>query len=120
MLAHRAAAAAYRDDDTAVEVSLSAQPEFAPAPPPAPAAAARLLALIRADHRAERWGPAFERDWAKALEDSRQTYDLTALHEVVRVWQARLDTASAVDAFTAGGWDDEDGVGLEQVLGARR
>jgi hypothetical protein len=101
---------------------MSAQPEFAPAPPPAPApaAAARLLARIRADHRADRWEPAFERDWAKALEDSRQTYDLTPLHEVVRTWQARLDTAAAVDAFTAGGLDDEDGIDLDQVLGARR
>ncbi|MFE4398693.1 MULTISPECIES: DUF6247 family protein [Streptomycetaceae] len=101
---------------------MSAQPEFAPVPPaaPAPAAAARLLTRIRADHRAERWQPAFERDWAKALEDSRQTYDLTPLHHVVRTWQNRLDTAPAVDAFTSGALDDEDGIDLDQVLGARR
>ncbi len=101
---------------------MSAQPDHMPAPPPAPApaAAARLLTRIRADHRADRWLPAFERDWAKALEDSRQTYDLTGLHDVVRAWQGRLDTAPAVDAFTSGGWDDEDGADLEQVIGAGR
>ncbi|MEV0537857.1 DUF6247 family protein [Kitasatospora sp. NPDC050463] len=100
---------------------MSAQPDHIPAPPPAPApaAAARLLARIRADHRAHRWQPAFERDWAKALEDSRQTYDLTPLHEVVRTWQGRLHTAPAVDAFVAGGMDDEDGIDLEQIIGTR-
>ncbi|MFD0532287.1 DUF6042 family protein [Kitasatospora arboriphila] len=91
---------------------MSAQPEHLPAPPPAPAlppapaprAAARLLARIRAQEdtdRRSRWLPAFERDWAKALDDSRQTYDLTPLHDVVRTWQVRLDSAPAVDAFTA-------------------
>ncbi|GAA1240542.1 hypothetical protein GCM10009665_34260 [Kitasatospora nipponensis] len=101
---------------------MSAQPEHLPVPPPAPAAAARLLTRIRAERpeRCARWLPAFERDWAKALEDSRQTYDLTPLHEVVRSWQARLDTAPAVDAFVAGGLDDEDGIDLEQVIGTRR
>ncbi|WP_395292495.1 DUF6247 family protein [Kitasatospora hibisci] len=113
---------------------MSAQPDRIPAPPPAPlpvpaplpapdpAAAARLVARIRADRdaaRADRWLPAFERDWGKALEDSRQTYDLTPLHDVVRRWQGRLDTAPAVDAFVAGGLDDTDGIDLEQVLGAR-
>ncbi|MEU1916045.1 hypothetical protein [Streptomyces massasporeus] len=48
---------------------MSAQPEEAPAPP-APAAAAQLLQELRADRRADTWVPAFERDWAKALEDS--------------------------------------------------
>ncbi|WP_424922637.1 DUF6247 family protein [Streptomyces sp. wa53] len=68
---------------------MSAQPEEAPAPP-APAAAARLLAQLRADRRAQTWVPAFERDWAKALEDSRHTYSLTPLHDVVRTWQLRV------------------------------
>jgi len=99
---------------------MSAQPDHAPAPPPAPAAAAQLLARIRTDRRAQRWVPAFERDWAKALEDSRQTYDLTPLHEVVRTWRGRLDSAGAVDAFVDGGLDDSDGVDLEQVIGTRR
>ncbi|WTX01084.1 DUF6247 family protein (plasmid) [Streptomycetaceae bacterium NBC_01309] len=98
---------------------MSAQPEYAPAPPPAPAAAAQLLARIRADHRAPRWEPSFIRDWAKALEDSRQTFDLTPLHEVVRAWQGRLDTAPAVDAFVDHGLDDADAVTLESVIGAR-
>nr|WP_245659403.1 DUF6247 family protein [Streptomyces ochraceiscleroticus] len=40
------------------------------------AAAAQLLARIRADRRAGRWVPAFERDWGKALEDSRHSYRL--------------------------------------------
>ncbi|MFD7986985.1 DUF6247 family protein [Kitasatospora indigofera] len=100
---------------------MSAQPEYLPAPPPAPAprAAARLLARIRAERteRAQRWLPAFERDWAKALEDSRQTYDLSPLHEVVRTWQVRLDSAPAVDAFTAGGMNDDDGIDLAEFLG---
>ncbi|MGP4003506.1 DUF6247 family protein [Streptomyces sp. 8N706] len=100
---------------------MSAQPEYAPVPPPAPApaAAAQLLARIRTDRRAEQWGPAFERDWAKALEDSRHSYSLAPLHDVVRTWQARLAAAPAVDAFVASGMDDSDGIALEDVLGAR-
>ncbi|WP_371493569.1 DUF6247 family protein [Kitasatospora sp. NBC_00374] len=102
---------------------MSAQPEHLPAPPPAPAprAAARLLARIRAERpeRTARWLPAFERDWAKALEDSRQTYDLSPLHDVVRTWQVRLDSAPAVDAFVAAGMDDEDGTDLADLLGTR-
>lgn len=104
---------------------MSAQPEFAPTPPPAPApaAAAQLLARIRDDRRASRWEPAFVRDWAKALEDSRQTFDLTPLHEVVRTWQGRLDTAPVVDRYIGGDLDDgrpEDDITLESVIGTRR
>lgn len=99
---------------------MSAQPEYAPSPVPAPAAAAQLLARIRADRRAPRWEPAFVRDWDKALGDSRASFDLTPLHEVVRAWQGRLDTASAVDRFIDEGLDDSDGVSLEAVIGARR
>ncbi|MEV0375028.1 DUF6247 family protein [Streptomyces sp. NPDC050636] len=100
---------------------MSAQPEYTPAPPPAPApsAAAQLLVRIRADRRADTWVPAFERDWAKALEDSRHSYSLTPLHDVVRVWQARLAAAPAVDTFIASGMDDSDGIALEDALGAR-
>lgn len=111
---------------------MSAQPEHLPAPPPAPVlppvpapaprAAARLLARIRAQEdtdRCGRWLPAFERDWAKALGDSRQTYDLTPLHDVVRTWQVRLDSVPAVDAFTAAGSNDEDGTDLDQLFGTR-
>ncbi|MGW6916870.1 DUF6247 family protein [Kitasatospora sp. NPDC054939] len=80
-----------------------------------------MLDRIRAERpeRAARWLPAFERDWAKAVEDSRQTYDLTPLHEVVRSWQVRLDSAAAVDAFTTAGLDDRDGIDLADLTGAR-
>ncbi|MCX4732715.1 DUF6247 family protein [Streptomyces sp. NBC_01363] len=100
---------------------MSAQPEHAPTPPPAPdpGAAAQLLARIRTNHRAEAWAPAFERDWGKALEDSRASYSLTPLHEVVRTWQIRLDTVPAVDAFIDSGMDDSDFVALEDILGPR-
>ncbi|MGW2255295.1 DUF6247 family protein [Kitasatospora sp. NPDC001660] len=55
------------------------------------AESAELLTRIRAERperpeRSARWLQAFERDWAKALDDSRQTYDLSPLHEVVRTW----------------------------------
>ncbi|MEU9104857.1 DUF6247 family protein [Streptomyces xanthophaeus] len=100
---------------------MSAQPEHAPAPPPAPApgAAAQLLARIRADSRAAQWVPAFERDWAEALEDSRHSYSLSPLHDVVRTWQARLALVPAVDAFVASGRDDTEGMALDDALGAR-
>ncbi|MFI0913738.1 DUF6247 family protein [Streptomyces abikoensis] len=108
---------------------MSARPDHAPAPPsvpppappsaPAPAAAVRLLARIRADRRAERWVPAFEQDWAKALEDARYSYSLTPVHDVVRAWQARLAVTPAVDAFLAAGMDDSDGVASEDALGIR-
>lgn len=108
---------------------MSARPDDAPAPlfvpppappsVPAPAAAARLLARIRADRRAERWVPAFERDWAKALEDARYSYSLTPVHDVVRAWQARMAVTPAVDAFLAAGMDDSDGVASEDALGIR-
>ncbi|MFD4240987.1 DUF6247 family protein [Streptomyces sp. NPDC058525] len=92
----------------------------APAPAPAPAAAAKLRARIAAHSAAGRWLPAFDRDWDAALEESRQTYYLTALHDVVRAWQGRLDTAPAVAALIASGFEDTDGVALEDVIGPRR
>ncbi|MFJ2191680.1 DUF6247 family protein [Kitasatospora sp. NPDC087861] len=101
---------------------MSAQPDRIVAPVPPPAAAARLLARIRADGnpgRAERWENAFRRDWAKALEDSSATYDLTPFHDVVRTWQGRLDTTPAVDRFFAEGMADEDGIDLQDVIGSR-
>ncbi len=45
-----------------------------------------------------------------ALETARQTFDLTPLHETIREWRGRLDTAPAVAAFLAGGMDTSDGV----------
>ncbi|WP_328405293.1 DUF6247 family protein [Streptomyces sp. NBC_00390] len=100
---------------------MSAQPEHAApsAPPPAPAAAAQLLARIRSDRSVTVWAPAFERDWAAALENSRHSYSLTPLHDVVPTWQARLASAPAVDAFLSSGRDDSDGIALEDALGAR-
>jgi hypothetical protein len=97
---------------------MSAQPDHAPVPP-APTAAAQLLAQLREDHRASTWVPAFEQDWARALEDSRHSYSLSPLHDVVRMWQARLAAAPAVDTFLAGGCDYSDGVDLADVLGTR-
>ncbi|MDX2692214.1 DUF6247 family protein [Streptomyces ipomoeae] len=98
---------------------MTAQPVHQPAPPPSPAAAAQLRERIAAHQRAGQWLPAFDRDWGHALETSRQTYDLTPLHEVVREWSGRLATAPAVAAFLAGGMDTSDGVALEDVIGAR-
>ncbi|MEU4507123.1 DUF6247 family protein [Streptomyces sp. NPDC024089] len=98
---------------------MSAQPEEAPAPP-APAAAAQLLAQLRVDRRASAWVPAFERDWAKALEDSRHTYSLTPLYDVVRAWQLRVAAAPAVDAYMDSGRDESGFVALDDVLGSRR
>ncbi|MFD7940687.1 DUF6247 family protein [Streptomyces sp. NPDC059755] len=94
---------------------MSSQPEQAPAPP-APAAAAQL----RADRRAGTWVTAFERDWAKALEDSGHSYSLTPLHDVVRAWQLRVAAAPAVDAYMDSGWDESGFVDLDDVLGTRR
>lgn len=97
---------------------MSAQPEEIPAPS-ALAAAARLLTELGADRRAETWVPAFERDWAKALEDSRHTYSLTPLHDVVRTWQLRLAAAPAVDAYMDSGRDESGFVDLDDILGSR-
>ncbi|MFF4830069.1 DUF6247 family protein [Streptomyces sp. NPDC001312] len=102
---------------------MSAQPDHAPAPASAalaPTAAAQLLAQLRSSHRAAMWVPAFEQDWARALEDSRHSYSLSPLHDVVRVWQARLAAAPAVEAFLASGRDDSEGVDLADALGSRR
>ncbi|WP_324616729.1 DUF6247 family protein, partial [Streptomyces sp. XY332] len=49
--------------------------------------------------------PALERDGVKALENSRHTYSLTPLHDVVRTWQLRVASAPAVDAYTDSGRD---------------
>ena len=98
---------------------MSAQPIDTPAAPPAPNAAAQLRARIAVSSRADRWTPAFERDWAHALEESRQTYDLSPLHAVIREWRSILDTETTVDAFIASGYDESGSVSLETVLGAR-
>ncbi|WP_405681080.1 DUF6247 family protein [Streptomyces sp. NBC_00048] len=64
--------------------------------------------------------PAFERDWAKALEDSRHTYSLTPLHDVVRTWQLRVAAAPAIDAYMDSGRDETGFVDLDDILGTRR
>ncbi|MFE5513064.1 DUF6247 family protein [Streptomyces sp. NPDC056529] len=102
---------------------MSARPDHhAPVPPyaPAPGAPAELLAQLRADKRAQRWVPAFEWEWAAALEESRRTFSLAPLYEVVRDWQSRLASAPAVDAFVASGYDDSDFIDMTELRGRRR
>ncbi|MEU1448572.1 DUF6247 family protein [Streptomyces mirabilis] len=90
---------------------MSAQPDHAPVPP-APTAAAQLLAESRV--------PAFEQDWSRSLEDSRHSYSLSPLYDVVRTWQARLEAAPYVAEFLASGRDDSDGVDLADAIGEQR
>ncbi|MFE7859935.1 DUF6247 family protein [Streptomyces sp. NPDC057403] len=101
---------------------MSAQPDHAPVPPAplAPTAAAQVLAQLRVCARAQTWVPAFEQDWARALEDARHSYSLSPLHDVVRAWQARLEAAPAVREFLTGGRDDSDGVDLADALNGGR
>ncbi|WP_406172015.1 DUF6247 family protein [Streptomyces canus] len=101
---------------------MSAQPDHAPVTPyaPAPGAPAELLAQLRADRRAAQWVPAFEQEWAAALEESRRTFSLAALYEVVRDWQSRLAHAPAVDAFVASGYDDSEFIDMAELRGRRR
>ncbi|MEN8655499.1 DUF6247 family protein [Streptomyces sp. 21So2-11] len=101
---------------------MSAQPDHAPLAPqaPAPGAPAELLAQLRADRRAERWVPAFEREWAQALEESRQSFSLGGLYAVVQEWQGRLAHAPAVDAFVASGYDDSEFIDMAQLRVRRR
>jgi len=86
---------------------MSAQPDRAPVPPAplSPTAAARLLTQLRVSPRADTWVPAFEQDWTRALEDSRHSYSLSPLRDVVRTWQTSLEAVPAVDAFEASGRD---------------
>ncbi|WP_234314211.1 MULTISPECIES: DUF6247 family protein [unclassified Streptomyces] len=62
----------------------------------------------------------FEAEWAAALEESRRTFSLTTLYEVVRVWQARPVSAPAVDAFVASGGDESGFVDMAELRGRRR
>lgn len=114
---------AYGGDTTSLlEVPVSAQPDHAPATPhaPAPGAPAQLLAQLRADHRAAQWVPAFERQWAAALEESRRTFSLAGLYEVVQEWQGLIASAPAVDAFAASGYDDSGFIDMAELRGRRR
>ncbi|MFJ8563016.1 DUF6247 family protein [Streptomyces microflavus] len=101
---------------------MSTQPEHAPLHPyaPAPGAPAELLAQLRADQRADTWVPAFERQWATALEESRKSFSLAALYEVIQEWEGRLASAPAIDAFVASGYDDSDFTDMAELRGRRR
>ncbi|WP_065967070.1 DUF6247 family protein [Streptomyces sparsogenes] len=101
---------------------MSAQPDHAPLTPyaPAPGAPAELLDQLRADQRAAPWVPAFEQEWATALEESRRAFSLAGLYEVVQVWQARLASAPAVEAFLDSSRDETGFVDLEEIRSRRR
>ncbi|MCJ0871975.1 DUF6247 family protein [Streptomyces sp. AP-93] len=101
---------------------MSAQPGHATVTPyaPAPGAPAELLDQLRADRRGPQWVPAFEQEWTAALEESRRTFSLAALYETVQVWQARLASAPAVDAFGASGHDDSAFVDMAELRRSRR
>ncbi|KIF02340.1 hypothetical protein PL81_30550, partial [Streptomyces sp. RSD-27] len=81
---------------------------------------AELLDRLRADPRARQWVPAFEGEWAAALEESRRTFSLATLYEVVQVWQARLASAAEVDAFVATGFDESGFLDMAELRGRRR
>ncbi|MFI9296795.1 DUF6247 family protein [Streptomyces gardneri] len=93
---------------------MSAQPDHAPVTPyaPAPGAPAELRAQLRADHHAAQW--------AAALEESRRTFSLAALYEVVQEWQGLIASAPAVDAFVASGYDDSGFIDMAELRGRRR
>lgn len=122
MPASTASRRAYREVTTCREDQMSAQPDHAPvtAYAPAPGAPAELLAHLRADKRADTWVPAFEREWAAALEESRRTFSLAALYEVVQEWQGRLTSAPAVDAFVASGYDDSNFIDMAELRRRRQ
>ncbi|MFD8025058.1 hypothetical protein ACFV6G_32165 [Streptomyces lavendulae] len=54
------------------------------------------------------------------LEESRRTFSLNTLYEVVHVWQARLVSAPAVDVFTVSGRDETGFVDMAELRGRRR
>lgn len=122
MPASTATRRAYREVTTRREDRMDAQPDHAPVTPyaPAPEEPAELLAQLRADRRADRWVPAFEQEWAAALEESRRTFSLAALYEVVQDWQGRLAHAPAVDAFVASGYDDSEAIDMAELRGRHR
>lgn len=54
-------------------------------------------------------------EWAAALEESRRSFSLAGLYEVIQDWQARLASAPAVDAFAASGHDDSGFVDMQTI-----
>jgi hypothetical protein len=113
---------AYGEMTTRREDQMSAQPDHAPVTPyaPAPGAPAELLDQLRADRRAPQWVPTFEREWTAALEESRRTFSLARLYEVLQEWQGRIASVPAVDAFVASGYDDSDFIDMAELRGRRR
>jgi hypothetical protein len=118
MSASTAIRRAYGEMTTRREDQMSAQPHHAPLTPYAPASGtpAELLAQLRA----EKWVSAFEREWAAALEESRRTFSLAGLYEVVQEWQDLIASAPAVDAFVASGYDDSDFIDMAELRSRRR
>ncbi|CAL9671416.1 hypothetical protein SUDANB15_07423 (plasmid) [Streptomyces sp. enrichment culture] len=67
------------------------------------------------------WTPsAPKREWAAAREESRRTFSLAGLYEVLEEWQGRLASAPAVDAFVASGYDDSEFIDMADLCGRRR
>ncbi|GAA3045404.1 hypothetical protein GCM10017562_03350 [Streptomyces roseofulvus] len=56
---------------------------------------------------------------AAALEESRATFSLATLYEVVHTGTARLASAPAADAFHASGRDETDCIDMAAVRGRR-
>ncbi|MGA5454413.1 DUF6247 family protein [Streptomyces umbrinus] len=63
--------------------------------------------------------PAFEQEWAAALEESRRAFSLAGLYGVVQVWQAPVASVATVDAFLDSGRDDSTFVDLEEIRSRR-
>lgn len=58
---------------------------------------------------------AFERERAAVPEESRRTFALAPLYEVVHEGQGRLASAPAVDAFVASGYDDSEFIDMAEL-----
>ncbi|MFD9011317.1 DUF6247 family protein [Streptomyces sp. NPDC059552] len=95
------------------------------APPPPPRTrprpgCGRTPRPAPADRRAQRWAPAFEKEWAAALEETRRTLSLNTLYEVVHARQTRLAPAPAVNAFMASRRDRAGFMDTAELRGRRR
>ncbi|GAA2978231.1 hypothetical protein Sfulv_60560 [Streptomyces fulvorobeus] len=64
--------------------------------------------------------PAFEQEWAAALKESRRTFSLGELYEVLQDWQGRLAHAPAVDAFVVSGYHDSEAVDMAELRARRK
>ncbi|MGV9885026.1 hypothetical protein [Streptomyces sp. NPDC003006] len=54
------------------------------------------------------------------MDPAPAAHSLAALYEVVQVWQARVSSVPAVDAFLASDQDDSRFVNLEEIRRRRR